>query len=228
MRLRCRLTALGRLSLVEYNLIFMLSGPKYKICKRLGSGIFEKCQTHRYAMSESRSSKTRGRGRGGRARSDFGNQLLEKQRARFTYGLSERQFARYAKEASLEKRLAPIEALYRRMESRLDNVVYRLGLASTRRQARQLVSHGHITVNGRKTTIPSCEVKPGQQIGVRVVSLERTYFKNMEIAENLFENIPSWLSFDRKQHIGMVIAMPVLDRAEMPFDLGVAMEFYSR
>src|SRR5690606_40724543 len=124
----------------------MQTGPKYKICRRLGSHIYEKCQTQKFQLSEARKGKGM---RGGRRRnvSEYGEQLLEKQRVRFTYGLKERQFASYVKKAT-GTAAVPAEELYQSLERRLDNVIYRLGLAPSRAYARQLVSHGHITVNG--------------------------------------------------------------------------------
>src|SRR6185369_3834843 len=112
----------------------MLLGPKYKICKRLGASVFEKCQTQKFQLAEARAPrKTKGR-RGGR---DFGLQLLEKQKARFTYGLTEGQFSRYVNE-SMEGRTNSAQALLNRLESRLDKVVYRAGFVKTRRAARQM------------------------------------------------------------------------------------------
>src|SRR6185503_19359046 len=117
----------------------MIIGPKYKICKRLGASVFEKCQTQKFQISEARNPRiTRSKRTGG----DFAAQLLEKQKARFTYGLSESQFARYVQEAIEKRGKDSIAGLMTRLESRLDNVVFRAGLVKTRRAARQLVSHG--------------------------------------------------------------------------------------
>jgi len=143
----------------------MKTGPKYKLCKRLGSAIFEKCQTKTYALSEARTSGQR-RKRGG-PRTDFATQHLEKQKMRFTYGLSEKQFSRYVEGAVERKSGSAAVELLKAVESRLDNVIYRLGFASTRALARQLVAHGHITVAGKRVTIPSYAVAPGQEVGIR-------------------------------------------------------------
>src|SRR5581483_8756571 len=130
----------------------MLIGPKYKICKRLGSSVFEKCQTQKFQLAADRAPrKTKGR-RGG---SDYGAQLIEKQKARFTYGLSEAQFSRYVHEAMEIKGKDSAAGLLARLEARLDNVVYRAGFVKTRRAARQLVSHGHVTVGGKRLNVPS-------------------------------------------------------------------------
>src|SRR3989344_4594723 len=112
----------------------MIIGPKYKICKRLGASVFEKCQTQKFALAEARGGVKK-KGKGSRGASDFGVQLLEKQKARFTYGLTERQFRRYVKEAMEQKGVDSAKALVERLERRLDNVAYRLGFAKTRRKA---------------------------------------------------------------------------------------------
>src|SRR5262245_8692490 len=129
----------------------MKIGPKYKIAKRLGAPVFEKTQTQKFALSEARKAKNVRKKRGGAA-SDYSKQLTEKQKMRYTYGITEKQLRRYVDEAAATGH-QPIALLIARLESRLDNVVYRLGLAPTRLGARQMVSHGHVTVNGRKLTI---------------------------------------------------------------------------
>src|SRR5271156_1843234 len=123
----------------------MQVGPKYKICKRLGASVFEKCQTQKFQLAEARAPRRTSRPKRGGG-SDFGAQLLEKQKARFTYGLTESQFSRYVHEAMEKKGSESTTGLMVRLESRLDNVVFRAGFVKTRRAARQLVSHGHIMV----------------------------------------------------------------------------------
>lgn len=203
----------------------MITGPKYKICKRLGGAVFAKCQTQKYALSEARSQKGK---RGGRrpSMSDYKRQLLEKQKMRYTYGVSEKQLSRYVREA-VEKSAEPMTALVVRLESRLDNVVYRLGLAKTRRAARQLVSHGHITVGGRKVTIPSYQVKKGEEIAVREGSKERTPFQVLG-EEHESASVPAWLSFDIKKLTGSVSGAPTFNAAELLFDPEQVLEYYSR
>jgi small subunit ribosomal protein S4 len=139
----------------------MKIGPKYKICKRLGGGIFEKCQTQKFQIAEARARKRGSRRRG---MSDYGKQLLEKQKVRFSYGITEKQLRKYVSSSTLAQ--DAVSAIYSSLEMRLDNVVYRAGLASTRRMARQLVAHGHITVNGRKLKVPSYATKVDDEIAV--------------------------------------------------------------
>ena len=202
----------------------MKVGPKYKIAKRLGPSVFEKTQTQKFAIAQERRAKVRGRGRGP---TEYGRQLLEKQKVRFTYGLTERKFSAYVREAmkSHGHEVNPAEALHRMIETRLDNVVYRLGLAPTRQAARQMVSHGHITVNGRKTTVPSREVKVGDVIAVREGSKSRALFQNRPEREG---KLASWLTFDEKALSGGITQQPSMEAADPAGDLVAVLSFYSR
>jgi small subunit ribosomal protein S4 len=198
---------------------------KYKIAKRLGASVFEKTQTQKFALSAERSEKNKKRGR--RGATEYGKQLLEKQKIRFTYGISERQFSNYVQEAMKAKGETPAEALNRGLEMRLDNIVYRLGLATTRRGARQMVSHGHIVVNGVKTTIPSRKIHPGDRIGVREGSKSAALFNGF--AERFMERtMPSWLSFNPKTMEGGVEGAPQLAAVDPAGDLVAVLSFYSR
>jgi len=201
----------------------MRIGPKYKIARRLGAPIFEKTQTEKFAAREAKSFKKRGRRP--RARSNFALQLLEKQKARYTYGVSEKQFSKYVKEAVSQKG-SPADHLYKRLESRLDNIVYRSGLAKTRQMARQLVSHGHITVNGRKLNVPSHEVKEGDEVSVREGSKNKPVFEILKESEK--GGVPSWIKFDAKKQQGKVGKVPAFDASENVFNLTSVIEFYSR
>jgi len=158
--------------------------------------------------------------------SDRGLQLREKQKVRHSYGILERQFRRFFAEAA---RLPGItgENLLVLLERRLDNVVYRLGFADSRAQARQLVQHGHILLNGRKTDIPSCLVKEGDTIGWRERSTKSEYYKQLvpSIEGRL---VPSWLSLDKQKLIGQVLSLPTSDDVEAKLDVAAVVEFYSR
>jgi len=205
----------------------MKIGPKYKIAKRLGASVFEKTQTQKFAIAQERRAVVkRGRGRGP---TEFGRQLLEKQKVRFTYGLTERKFSGYVQAAikANAKDVNPAEVLHRSLETRLDNVVYRMGLAPTRQASRQMVSHGHITVDGRRTTVPSREVKIGDVIGVREGSKSRVLFENLE--ERFAErSMPSWLTFDAKAMTGGISQQPTAESASPAGDLSEVLSFYSR
>lgn len=168
--------------------------------------------------------KSGGRGRGP---TEYGKQLLEKQKVRVTYGISERQFANYIKIAMSTHGVIPTDLLHRQLELRLDNVLYRLGLAPTRRSSRQMVSHGHITVNGKKTTIPSQAIKIGDRIAVREGSKTRVLFENF--AEKFIERpLPSWLSWNPKTMEGGVMELPTSESASTAGDLASVLSFYSR
>ena len=194
---------------------------KFKVAKRLGAAVFEQTQSQRYALSEARRQKVRGRRRNP---SDYSKQLTEKQKVRYTYGLSEHQFARYVKEAMMQA--DPMSALYRTLELRLDNVVYRLGLASTRRAARQMVSHGHVTVNGRRLNVPSHQMKVGDTVGVRDASKDSPLFSTDD--DTPMKPAPEWATFDRKSLTGSVKAEPQHKAGEDLLDYQVVFEYYSR
>lgn len=205
----------------------MIIGPKYKICRRLGAGVFEKCQTQKFALNEANTVKPRKMGgqRGGG--SSFGVQLLEKQKARFSYGISERQFFRYVKEAMARKGGNSAHDLVSRLEARLDNVAFRLGFASTRRQARQLVSHGHITVNGKRITVPSYKVEKGDVVAIRVESRQSPFFANL--SERIAtRKVPAWLKISDDIFSAEADTMPETTTMELMFDPAVIIQFYSR
>jgi small subunit ribosomal protein S4 len=201
----------------------MKIGPKFKIAKRLGAPIFEKTQTQKFAASAARV-KDKKKGRPGQM-SDFKRQLIEKQKMRFSYGITEKQLRKYVDEA-LEKSSEPIQFLMARLEMRLDNVAYRLGLAKTRRLARQMASHGHLTVNGKKFTIPSHQLKIGDVVSVREGSRSSVLF--LGLAETHTGTVPAWLKFDIKKLEGKIEAVPAYMPAETLFDPEQVFEFYSR
>lgn len=202
----------------------MLNKPKYKIARRLGPGLFEKTQTQKFALREGRRKETRDRPR---AKSEFALQLIEKQKARYNYGIGERQFGKYVREALAKKRAKPDEVLFERLETRLDNVVYRMHLAPTRQAARQMVSHGHITVGDVRITIPSYNVKVGDKVKIREASVKKVIFA--DLAEKLKDGqTPSWLSFDPEKRAGEVQGRPKLVKSELLFDIAAILEFYRR
>jgi len=202
----------------------MKIGPKYKIAKRLGAPIFEKTQTAKFEVSQARAGRMKKRRPG--QMSDYKRQLIEKQKMRFTYGITEKQLRRYVDDA-VEKSHQPIAILMARLEARLDNVVYRLGLAKTRRFARQMVSHGHITVNGRKLTIPSHKVRVDDIIAVREGSKNTQLFTTLEDTHEA-TTVPAWLSFDVKKTEGKIAAAPTYEPTEILFDPAQVLEYYSR
>lgn len=203
----------------------MNTETKYKVCRRLGSGVFEKCQTQKFALSEAKKSNNTRKTRK-KQTSDFGAQLLEKQKVRFSYGLKEKQMLKYVKQAMSQKVVSAADNLFENLETRLDNVVFRLGLAGTRAKARQIVSHGHITINGKKLNIPSYKVVAKDVIGIRSQSLENGLFSEFE-EKIKSSNIPVWLSFDLKKKEGKIVGSPKVGSEGM-FNFRSVFEFYSR
>ncbi len=201
----------------------MIIGPKYKIARRLGAPIFEKTQTQKFkAHSEGKPA-----GKRQMIKSDYGRQMIEKQKARFTYGVSEKQFSKYVKGVIESKISNPTNKIFELLESRLDNTVARLGIVATRRFARQVVSHGHIMVNNRKVTVPSYTISPGDKISVREGSKTTTIFK--EFAEKIKEvQTPAWLTWDVEKHVASVLRLPTIEGQDLLFDLGAVIEFYKR
>ena len=159
-----------------------------------------------------------------RKMSDYGLQLREKQRAKFIYGVLEKQFRNKFEKAARKKGITG-ENLLIMLEERLDNVVYRMGLSTTRREARQLVVHNHFLVNGKKVNIPSYQVKPGDVIKVREKSVKSPKFK--EIKE-MTVGTPGWLSVDRDKLEGTVLADPTRDQIDTPIEEHLIVELYSK
>jgi small subunit ribosomal protein S4 len=201
----------------------MITGPRYKIARRLGANIYEKTQTQKFALRQERKG-----GKGPyRPKGDFAIAMLEKQKVRFTYGVLERQFKKYVNESVAKKGVNTVQALYERLEMRLDNTVYRLGLASTRQAARQMTAHGHILVNGKRTHVPSYTLSIGDKISIRVASQNKPLFKDLDEKMKKVQ-IPSWLSYDADKKVASVESTPKHVPAEHLFNLGQVIEFYSR
>jgi len=152
--------------------------------------------------------------------------LAEKQKARYSYGILERKFRRLFTQAERQSGITG-ENLLVLLERRLDNVVYRLGFADSRSQARQLVQHGHIMLNGRKTDIPSCLVKEGDIISWRERSTKTEYHKQLAESINA-KSVLSWLSLDTQKLVGQVLSLPTPDDIDAKFDGKTIVEYYSR
>lgn len=200
-------------------------GPVGRVSRRLGFGITDKGE--RVLKKRSYIPGMHGPGARNAKVSDYGLRLQEKQKARYVYGMLEKQFRRTFDKARREAgETGP--NLFSLLERRLDNVVYRLGLATTRSQARQLVSHGHIMVNGRKTNIPSFTVKVGERIGVRPESLKRAYFQTLREGGAGRLRVPEWLRYDADNFAGEVLALPRREDAEPGINEQLIVEYYSR
>ncbi|HEY4504198.1 MAG TPA: 30S ribosomal protein S4 [Candidatus Paceibacterota bacterium] len=206
----------------------MRIGSKYKICRRLGSGVFSKCQTNKYAISEGKKKLNIKQGRKHRStRTEFGAQLLEKQKIRLSYGLNERQLLNYVVKSRNKKGTMANNEIFRTLESRLDNVIYRMGLVPTRAFARQAITHGHICVNGKKVTRPSYEIKLNDIIGIRQTSMDNGIFKDRKELLKEFTP-PSWISLDKETLSARVIATPKSGEQSHDLNFTSILQFYSR
>ncbi len=208
------------------------TGPVCKLCRREGEKLFlkgERCMSAKCAL-ERRAYPPGQHGRETQFRrgrsSDYARQLREKQKIRRIYGVLERQFQRYYREAVRRKGPTGANMLIL-LESRLDNVVYRLGFADSRTQARQLVQHGHFLFNGKPTDIPSRLMKPGDAISIRQQSCQKKYFK--ERAQIIEErSVPGWLSFDLRDMSARVLNLPSREEIDFPVNEALIVEYYSR
>jgi small subunit ribosomal protein S4 len=204
------------------------TGPVCRLCRRYGDKLMlkgERCFTPKCGL-EKRPAPPGDRSPRRRRVSDRALQLREKQKARYGYGVMERQFHRYYQKAVRQPGVTG-ENLLRLLEMRLDNVVHRLGFADSRSQGRQVVRHGHILLNGRKTNVPSCQVKAGDVIGWRPSSKNKELFK---IAQEMVKSaqVPGWLNIDAGAMVGRVLSSPGPGDTEAKFDASVIVEFYSR
>jgi len=193
--------------------------PIAKRCKALGispaaMGYYKK-ETTRNSSNQSRKKK-----------SEYALQLQEKQKVKFVYGVLEKQFRGYYEKAERMPGKAGDNLLIQ-LERRLDNVVFRLGYAATRREARQLVNHGHFTVNGKKVNIPSYQVKPGMIIALKESSRNIERFKN-NVEDNAYHTIPNWLEFDAANMVGKVLAIPTREDIDLPVEEHLIVELYSK
>ena len=208
------------------------TGPVCKLCRREGEKLFlkgsrclsPKCAIERRAYPPGQHGRDT-QFRRGRA-SDFALQLREKQKARRVYGVLERQFRRYFREALRRPGLTGANLLVL-LESRLDNVVYRMGLADSRAHARQLVQHGHFVVNGIATNIPSYLVRPGDELTVRDGSRNRKYFRELPAFVESRPRSPEWVAFDLNGMKGTVLRLPERREIDLPLNEQLIVEYYS-
>ena len=204
------------------------TGPVCRLCRREGAKLYlkgDRC----YSDSCSFTKRSYAPGQHGQARkkvSEYGIQLREKQRARRVYGVLEGQFRTYFDKADRQKGITG-ENLLVLLERRLDNVVYRLGFAASRTQARQLVRHRHFTVNGKRVDIPSYQIKPGDVIQVKETSKQSPLIK--EIAEAVTtKTTPAWLEVQAEEMIGKIVRYPNRDEIDTPIQEHLIVELYSR
>jgi small subunit ribosomal protein S4 len=208
-----------------------MSDPKCKICRRAGEKLFlkgAKCFTPKCTFEKKPTppGKPLSERKHRSTVTEYGVQMREKQKVRNVYGLREKQFSRYVEEAMSVKGGNPVDRLYQRLEHRLDNIVFRLGLANSRVQARQMVNHGHVVVNGTRTDIPSALVKTGSKITVREGSKGSPMFASDENTAR--RTPPNWLTFVPEKLAGEVTGTAKYEKGETGFDFQQVIEFYSR
>lgn len=202
----------------------MITPPRYKVARRLGPSVYEKTLSPKFAARMQQKSTKR---EFSRPKTDYGMKMLEKQRVRFTYGVSEKQFSRYVNEANSSSAANRAEVLHSSLESRLDNAVFRAGLANSRQGSRQMVAHGHITVNGRRVSIPSYKLSVGDIISIPARSLKKKLFEGIEKRLSTVA-VPSWLALNVDKKEIKVQGAPKSDQVEVYSVLSSILEFYKR
>ncbi len=205
------------------------TGESCRVCRREGEKLFLKgsrCYTDKCAMSR-RAYAPGQHGQKRKKQSDYGMQLREKQKAKAFYGVLESQFRKYFEEASRSKAVTGLKLL-QILESRLDNVVYRLGLATSRAQARQLVRHGHFTVNGIKVNIPSYLTRVNDEIKVKEASQNDEIFKQIVEATENGRPVPTWLEANLSEKSGKVVGVPAREEIDLPVQEHLIVELYSK
>ncbi len=202
------------------------TGPSCKLCRREGTKLYlkgERCLSDKCALNR-RTSAPGQHGAAKKKMTEYGMQLREKQKAKRYYGVLEKQFKNYYVKADNQDGIAG-ENLLRLLERRLDNVVYRMGLANSHKEARQLVLHGHFTLNGHKANIPSILVKVGDVVAVK----ETDSSKIKELVEAMGEKIsPKWLEIDKNAGVAKIVAMPERDDIDFEFNEQLIIELYSK
>ena len=202
------------------------TGPVCRICRREGTKLYlkgERCLSDKCALNR-RTSAPGQHGAAKKKMTEYGMQLREKQKAKRYYGVLEKQFKNYYVKADNQDGIAG-ENLLRLLERRLDNVVFRMGLANSHKEARQLVLHGHFTLNGHKANIPSILVKVGDVVAVK----ETDSSKIKELVEAMGEKIsPKWLEIDKNAGVAKVVAMPERDDIDFEFNEQLIIELYSK
>ena len=210
----------------------MLKHAKCKICRRLGEKLFlkgEKCYSAKCAMVKRPFAPGQKAKKRKSALTEYGKEVREKQKMKKLYGVTESQFKRYVKEVSENRGKTEnvADELIKKIESRLDNIIFRLGWAKSRAHASQLVSHGHFLINGRQVDIPSYAVHINDVIGIKSGSMSKESLK--DINERMKKiSLPAWLSFDKEKIQGKVIKKPILGDIQLPAEIAVIFEHYSR
>lgn len=211
----------------------IFTDSKCKICRRAGEKLFlkgEKCFSAKcplvrkpYVPGIFGPASTKRR----KSPSEYGGQLKEKQKLKFAYGLREKQFANYVEKATKKRGIENTLQLIRFLESRIDNAIFKMGLAKSRSAARQLVSHGYITVNGKKTNTPSFRVEKGDFIQINPLKIAKPVFRDLDVTLKKHQP-PNWIELDKNQKTAKITAMPSLEESASNVDLNKVIEFYTK
>ena len=206
------------------------TGPVCKLCRRENTKLFlkgDKCMSEKCPMNDPKVKIPGPHGDRRRKLTEYGTQLREKQKTKRYYGVMERQFANYFEMATKVKGLTTGEALLQILERRLDNVVYRLGFAMSRAEAKQLVNHGHFTVNGKKVNIPSYLVKEGDVVAMTDKSKDSDKIKGV-LEANSAKPVVKWIEKDSENVKGKIVALPTVEDIDLPIELHLIVELYSK
>lgn len=203
---------------------------KCRLCRRAGEKLFlkgDRCLSPKCAMVKRNYPPGIHGSKGVKSLTEYGKQLNQKQKVKRIYGITEKQFRKHLSEAVKQKGVAG-DNLIMKLETRLDNVVFRMGIASSRAAARNLVNHAHIKVNGRSLNIASAYLKIGDKVAVKENKLEKNYFVNRKALLQKSLELPGWLTFDPKKMEGEIVAMPNRKDVNISIDIQEVVEFYSR
>ena len=206
------------------------TGPVCKLCRRENTKLFlkgDKCMSEKCPMNDPKVKIPGPHGDRRRKLTEYGTQLREKQKTKRYYGVMERQFANYFEMATKVKGLTTGEALLQILERRLDNVVYRLGFAMSRAEAKQLVNHGHFTVNGKKVNIPSYLVKEGDVVAMTDKSKDSDKIKGV-LEANSAKPVVKWIEKDSENVKGKIVALPTVEDIDLPIEVHIIVELYSK
>ena len=206
------------------------TGPVCKLCRRENTKLFlkgDKCMSEKCPMNDPKVKIPGPHGDRSRKLTEYGTQLREKQKTKRYYGVMERQFANYFEMATKVKGLTTGEALLQILERRLDNVVYRLGFAMSRAEAKQLVNHGHFTVNGKKVNIPSYLVKEGDVVAMTDKSKDSDKIKGV-LEANSAKPVVKWIEKDSENVKGKIVALPTVEDIDLPIEVHLIVELYSK
>ena len=206
------------------------TGHVCKLCRRENTKLFlkgDKCMSEKCPMNDPKVKIPGPHGDRRRKLTEYGTQLREKQKTKRYYGVMERQFANYFEMATKVKGLTTGEALLQILERRLDNVVYRLGFAMSRAEAKQLVNHGHFTVNGKKVNIPSYLVKEGDVVAMTDKSKDSDKIKGV-LEANSAKPVVKWIEKDSENVKGKIVALPTVEDIDLPIEVQLIVELYSK